>query len=107
MEKGPSEYAEYWTSEEREVKHFNSHAKEFGYSKITQYSKAAKNFANSKERGIKSFKAYNGSIYKYNPNTNEFAIISKDGKIVTYFKPTDEAFYFERQFYEYGDYWLS
>ncbi len=107
MEKGPSEFAKYWVRDELEVSHFNDHAKEFDYDKIIQYSVAAKKFVENEERGIKSFKAYNGSIYKYNPRTNEFAIISKNGKIVTYFKPTGGNRFIYNKFDEYGDYWLS
>ena len=106
MEKGPSTYAEYWTSPENEVKHFK-HAKEFGFDKLTQYSQSAKKFAENNERGIKSFRAMNGSIYKYSSKTNEFMIISKDGKIVTYFKPTNPHSFIENKFDECGDYWIN
>lgn len=107
MEKGPSTYAEYWTSEFREIKHFYDHAHEFGFNKITDYSEAAMNFANNTGRGVKAFKAYNGSIYKYNPKTNEFCIVSREGKIVTYFKPEQGITYFETQFYEWGEYYIN
>ena len=47
MEKGPSTYAEYWTSEYAEVNHFYAHGYDMGYTYITDYSQAAINFANS------------------------------------------------------------
>ena len=49
MEKGPSTYAEYWTSPYAEVNHFYYHAYDMGYTYITEYSQAAINFANSKD----------------------------------------------------------
>ena len=105
MEKGPSTYAEYWTSEYAEVNHFYAHEYDMGYTYITDYSQAAINFANSEDEGNISFTAENGSTYKYNEDTNEFLIVSKDGKIVTYFEPDRGIEYFYEQFDKYGDYW--
>ena len=42
MEKGPSEYADNWTSPENEVEHFK-HAKEFNLNPY-DYSESAKRF---------------------------------------------------------------
>ena len=105
MEKGPSTYAEYWTSEYAEVNHFYAHGYDMGYTYITDYSQAAINFANSEDEGNISFTAENASTYKYNEDTNEFLIVSKDGKIVTYFEPDRGIEYFYEQFDKYGDYW--
>lgn len=105
MEKGPSTYAEYCTSEYSEVNHFYSHGYDMGYTYITEYSQAAIDFANSNDENDISFAAKNGSLYKYNKVTNEFLIISKDGKIVTYFEPDRGIEYFYEQFDKYGDYW--
>lgn len=105
MEKGPSTYAEYWTSEYAEVNHFYAHGYDMGYTYITDYSQAAINFANAEDEGNISFTAENGSTYKYNEDTNEFLIVSKDGKIVTYFEPDRGIEYFYEQFDKYGDYW--
>lgn len=104
MEKGPSTFAEYWTSEFSEVEHFK-HAKEFGFTKLEDYSKAAKNFANKRSGNIKIFKSRNGSIYKYDIETKEFIIISKDGKIVTYFKTSYR--YFIKEYERKGSYWIK
>ncbi len=108
MEKGPSEFAEYWTSEYEEVNHFYFHADEFGYQLITEYSKAAYNFANEKGSKILSFTANAKkywSTYKYKMETNEFMIISRGGKIVTYFPPDKGIKYFYDQFNKWGDHW--
>ncbi len=99
MEKGPSEYAEYWTSEFSEVLHYK-HANEFGFKKITEYSKAAKAFANSKDSSNLAFKRNDGSICKYNPNTKEFIATSKSGRIITYFRTSFK--YFIKEFLKNG-----
>ena len=36
MEKGPSEYSKYWTSDYNELYHFYAHADEFGYVLMTK-----------------------------------------------------------------------
>ena len=42
MEKGPSTYAEYWTSPYNEVKHFNDHGWQMGFENdFIGYSEAA------------------------------------------------------------------
>ena len=38
MEKGPSIYAEYWTSEYNEIYYFYAHADEFGYVRIRLFT---------------------------------------------------------------------
>ena len=38
MEKGPSEYAKYWTSPYAEVNHFYFHAYDIGITRIVEYS---------------------------------------------------------------------
>lgn len=106
MEKGPSTFAEYWTSEYNEIVHFKKHGKQMGYdNNINGYSQAAKKFANINKQSIKTFKSIDGSIYKYDVETNEFMIISKNGKIVTYFPPSRGTEYFIEQFNKCGDYW--
>ena len=108
MEKGPSTFGEYWTSEYEEVKHFNIHGKQMGYEKLFDYSKAAYEFANRKDENSISFIANeqkNYSLYKYDKEANEFIIISRTGKIVTYYPPRGGFEYFYRQFEKWGDHW--
>ena len=106
MEKGGSEYAEYWSYEGSDSVHAGEHAQEFGLNKdsLEEYNQAAKNFVKTKEKGNMLFVKKNGSVYKYNPNTKQFAVITKDGKIVTYFKTSLR--YFLNEFKKGGDYWL-
>lgn len=109
MEKGPSTYAEYWTSEYAEVEHYKRHGKQMGFqNNIQGYSKKAKEFALKENDNIISFIANefkHYSTYKYDKETNEFMIISRDGKIVTYFPPKDGIEYFYEQYERWGDHW--
>ena len=85
MEKGPSTYAEYWTSEYAEVDHFDRHGFLLGYNTISEYSIGARKFINSSSSNTRKFKAPNGAIYMFNRKTYEFTIVSRFGKIVTYY----------------------
>ncbi len=112
MEKGPSNYAEYWTSDYNEGEHFGRHGKQIGFENNDAgkeaYSKQALELAKATGEDILSFTANaskNYAIFKYNTSTNQFIIISKDGKIVTYFPPKDGIIYFYRQYDMYGDHW--
>lgn len=110
MEKGPSEFAKYWTSIYEEVNHYYFHANDMGIFKIVEYSKKAVEFLNAESDSIISFKANEKkfhSTYKYNVATNEFMIISRFGKIVTYYEPDDGIDYFYSLFKLYGDYWIK
>ena len=59
-----------------------------GCSSKEAYAAKAVKFANNVDRkNCVSFVAKNGSTYKYNKKDNTLAIITKDGYVVTYFKP--------------------
>lgn len=112
MKKGPSQYAEYWTSEYNEGRHFGEHGKQMGYEDNFEgkggYSKEAQEFAEETGDDILSFianESKNYATYKYKESTNQFMIISREGKIVTYFPPRDGIDYFNNQFDKYGDHW--
>lgn len=94
MEKGPSTFAEYWTSEYNEVEHYK-HAKEFGFDKITDYSNAAMKFGKSKNDSLLIFRRSDDSICKYSGDTKEFIVISKEGEIITYYKSSIRYFIHE------------
>ena len=55
------------------------------------------NFTNSKDDNNISFTAKNGSVYKFNKETNKFIITSRNGIIVTYFEPERCIDYFYEQ----------
>lgn len=69
--------------------HFEEHGKSMGLSSEESYAAHAVKFANAIDRkNCVSFIDKEGSTYKFNKVTLEFAIITKDGYVVTYFKPT-------------------
>ena len=59
MEKGPSEYAKYWTSPENEVEHFK-HASQFDLNPY-EYSKKAVEFLNDDDPSIQEFITKDGT----------------------------------------------
>ena len=62
------------------------------------YNANAVKFANTVDRKNNvSFVARNGTTYKYNKNNGTFAIITKRGIVVTYFKPKDGYDYYKAQ----------
>ncbi len=68
--------------------HVGEHAKQMGCMNANEYVSKVIHFANTVDReNCVSFIAKNDSTYKYNRKTNEFAIITKDGYVVTYYKP--------------------
>lgn len=74
--------------------HFEKHGKEFGLSSEESYKQHAIKFANTVDK--KNCKAYvdkNGTTYKFNKKTNELAIISKDGHIISYHIVKDRFHY--------------
>lgn len=74
-------------------RHFEDHGK--AYSTKKEYVAHAVSFANTIDRKNNiSFKTKKGSTYRYNKNTNEFAIIDKKGYVISYFKPKDDIKYF-------------
>ena len=78
--------------------HFNRHGSQVGATSAKGYEAKAVKFANRVDRkNCINFKAGNGTTYKYNKKTNEFAIITKSGIVITYFKPTDGMDYFNSQ----------
>ena len=75
--------------------HFNRHGAQVGTPTKESYAAHAVKFANTVNRqDCVSFVDAKGSTYKYNKKTNEFAVITKKGIVVTYFKPTDGYSYY-------------
>ena len=70
-------------------KHYDKHVVEQGeFGNITkdQYLQKANNFANSSGSNVLTRTGSNGDVLKFNPSTNEFSIVTKDGVIRTYHK---------------------
>ena len=68
--------------------HFERHGAQMSSDTTSSYAAHAIKFANTIDRKYcVSFIDERGSTYKYNKKTNEFAIITKKGVVVTYYKP--------------------
>ena len=62
------------------------------------YNANAVKFANTVDRKNNvSFVARNGTTYKFNKVDGTFAIITKRGVVITYFKPKDGYDYYKAQ----------
>ena len=68
--------------------HFKKHGAEFGFKSESEYLAAAQKFASSQPGSDVLVKIRaNGDRVIYNVSTNEFAVVTPDGTIRTYFKP--------------------
>jgi len=68
--------------------HFQDHGADFGARTATQYEQQASAFLKgSKSASVLEKIRPNGDVVRYDPATQEFGVISKDGVIRTYFKP--------------------
>ena len=84
-----------WISEESLLNHYNRHGRNTNTKTKEEYLAKAKNFVKSNSYGTLTKTDSRGSTYMYNPNTNEFVIVSKGGQIVTYFNPSSGIRYWE------------
>lgn len=120
-QKAPSEKAQAKTSSEEKSKekakpaqeeapqfrsvklldaHYEKHVikqKEFGDISKDEYLAGAQALITGKEADILSKKEADGDLLFYREKTNEFAVLSKDGYIRTYFKPERGISYYEDQ----------
>ena len=80
--------------------HFQKHGSEFdesfGYETAADYQKGASDVINDSDSLFK-YEAEDGDGVYYLEGTNEFVILSTDGYIRTYFRPTAGKSYFDRQ----------
>lgn len=71
--------------------HMEKHFSDFNVDNATDYIAKAVNFGNDIDRvNYDSFVDHNGTTYKYNKLNNALIIVSKEGNIITYFKPRYE-----------------
>ena len=96
MEKGTSEYAEDWTSENNLINHFNKHGRSMGYKTINEYAKGARNTARNSNN--LSGRTKDGKTIVYDPDSNEIVIINGSGRTITYFSPDRGINYYYDQF---------
>ena len=74
--------------------HFERHREEFGDISETEYlQKANQLYIEVLSDDVEQIIRSDGSIAKYKISTNEFLVVTEDGKIRTYFKPVDGTDY--------------
>ncbi|MBQ9518515.1 MAG: hypothetical protein IJR59_01310 [Firmicutes bacterium] len=101
-EKTPKEAAYtqeyYFRNKKTRDSHFEKHGAEFGnaYKTAEEYETGADKAAHDPNALHKLEKEDNDDVY-YVEATNEFVIVSADGYIRTYFKPSAGKKYFDRQ----------
>lgn len=92
-----SNYVEYHFRNEKLLsQHFEKHGGEFDYPTAYDYEKGASDVINSPDALFKT-EAEDGDGVYYIESSNEFVILSTDGFIRTYFKPSGGIDYFNRQ----------
>lgn len=95
-----SEYSEYTEYRFRNSKllsdHYKKHGVEMGFDSAESYEQAASDVINSPEALHKKEKEDNDEVY-YIEETNEFAVLSSDGYLRTYFYPDRGKAYYDRQ----------
>lgn len=78
------------------TEHFEKHGDEFDYANEDEYLAGANKVINSKE-ALHKTEAEDGDFIYYLEESNEFVVVSKDGYIRTYFKPSAGIDYYNRQ----------
>ncbi len=76
--------------------HFEKHGSEFGYVTKEEYLAGANKVISSKD-ALHKTEAEDGDDVYYLEASNEFVIVSADGYIRTYFKPSGGIDYYNRQ----------
>jgi pyocin large subunit-like protein len=94
-----------FASEEKLTRHFIKHGNEWG-EKLTQadYLKKAQSLSTAKVEGhILGFISKEGTLFRYNTVTNEFATMNSNGNIETFFRPERGLEYYLEQVKKYGN----
>jgi pyocin large subunit-like protein len=76
-------------SNQQRLQHFCTHGADFGATYDLHYQNLADAFIGGRppKYTLQSKRPRDNDLIRYNPVTNEFAILSYDGYIRTYFKP--------------------
>lgn len=90
-------YVEYHFRNQKYLdQHFDKHGSEFDYDSAEEYEQGASDVINNPEALYKIEQEDGDHVY-YIEDTNEFVVLSKDGYIRTYFRPSAGIDYFNRQ----------
>ncbi|MBR1849655.1 MAG: hypothetical protein IJ791_10550 [Lachnospiraceae bacterium] len=87
-------------TEQKLEEHYQKHVldqEEFGDISVEDYLYFAQELMTVVEGEDTLMKEIDGETLYYDPETNEFGVLSADGYIRTFFKPSDGQAYFERQ----------
>lgn len=77
-----------FATDDKLLDHFNRHGSDFNASTPEEYQRMASQFlTGTPEAGVLEKTRSNGDIVRFNPATDEFGVLSKDGIIRTYYKP--------------------
>lgn len=78
--------------------HFKKHKSEFPeFQNAKQYAEGTKKFLNNPPKGTLTKTNSRGDTLRYDPNTNTFGVLSKDGAPRTMFRPKDGIDYWNEQ----------
>lgn len=79
--------------------HYNDHAQSMGIKTKESYAAHAVKFANTADSTncVSFVDAKTKATYKYNKATNEFAIVTQSGYVVTYYRPRYGYSYYKEQ----------
>ncbi len=83
---------------ENALEHWNKHKSEFPeFQNAKQYAEGAKDFLTNPPKGTMTKTNSRGDMLRYDPSTNTFGVLSKDGAPRTMFRPKDGMDYWNRQ----------
>ncbi|MEG1222815.1 MAG: hypothetical protein RR342_03680 [Bacilli bacterium] len=74
--------------------HFKKHGNQFGVKSKEEYASQSVHFANTinKQHYI-TRKDYNNTTYKYDYKTGTLVIVTKEGYVISYYRPTKQFWY--------------
>ncbi|MCQ2560813.1 MAG: hypothetical protein MJ186_02085 [Clostridia bacterium] len=92
-----ADYVDYYFRSAKLLnQHYDKHGKDMGFDSPEEYEKAASDVINNPDALFKYEKEDGDEVY-YVVETNEFAVLSTDGYIRTYFLPDSGKKYFDKQ----------
>ena len=96
----PESTAAQFRSQDKLDEHYEKHVvqqKEFGTITKDEYLALAQQLVGNPGSSVLTKKDSEGNTLFYDPDTNEFAVLSSDGYIRTFFKPSGGQSYYDRQ----------
>ena len=87
-----------FASRQKLVDHYQKHGREFGSITMEQYLRGAQELRDRPSGGpILEAARPDGSVTRFDRESGDFIAFSRNGVILTYFKPTDGERYYKRQ----------